>query len=96
MDDPAVCLVCGQVTDCLTHGLAPSPTRHRALPDTTLLRTPPSRCAPFQVLQCGTKGSRLAPASAVAPADVGECTLHARTCGHGVGVFYLLTKVRLD
>ena len=47
------------------------------------------------VMQSGTKGTARAPASVVAPMDIGECTLHARTCGAGIGIFYHLTKVQV-
>ena len=47
------------------------------------------------VVQSGTKGTPRAPASVVAPMDIGECTLHARSCGAGIGIFYHLTKVQV-
>ena len=60
VDEPAVCLVCGQV------------------------------------LRSGQKDTRrLGPTSAVAPTDIGECSLHARSCNAGVGVFFLVTKVQV-
>ena len=47
------------------------------------------------VVQSGMKGTSRAPASVVAPMEIGECTLHARSCGGGIGIFYHLTKVQV-
>jgi hypothetical protein len=59
LDEPAVCLVCGQLVSAGSRLPTPSAT---------------------------VRGRR---ESSISP---GECTLHARACGAGTGIFFLVER----
>jgi hypothetical protein len=80
IDNPAVCLVCGKVLNAGTK----QETVEQILSAWILMKP---------VLEY--VGNRLRPSvgpSAASFDNAGECTLHARTCGSGTGVFFLVVK----
>jgi hypothetical protein len=78
IDNPAVCLVCGKILN--------AGTKQETVEQIVSALMKP-------VLEY--VGNRLHPSvgpSAASFDNAGECTLHARTCGSGTGVFFLVVK----